>query len=255
MGILESIQKGFSLARKSLSLVFLLFVFGFIFNMINLALTPKTPEAGAPSPVLIIAGVIFIFLTIFFQAGSMGYVRDKIKTGTATLSNFISSGGKYYLRLLVLGLMVSLIIGVFVLFAALAVAFLKGNLVALGILLAILFAALGIYFVVMLFLSPYVAVVDDKTVKESIRLSVRLVKKNILPLLGMSALLVLIGFAIGLVLGAMLAGLSYLIKKEMISQTIFALLSSLVNAYLGITVTAAFINFYLAIADRNNTPA
>ncbi len=256
MGIGESIKKGFGITKKSMSLVMLLFVFGFIFNMINLTLAPKTAEAGTttpPSPILIVAAVIFIFLSIFFQAGSMGYVLDKIKTGAATFSNFTSSGRKYYLRLLLLGLVVSLIIGVFVLLAALAVAFLKDKLVAVGVILAILFAALGIYFVVMLFLSPYAAVVDDKKVKESIGLSMRLVKKNILSLLGISALLILIGFGIGLVLGAILAGLGYLIKQEMITQTIFALLSSFVNAYLGVVVTAAFMNFYLSIQNQSNT--
>ena len=253
MSIGESIKKGFGIAKSSLSLVLLLFVFGFIFNMVNVTLAPKTPDAGAPSPLLIVLGVVFIFLSIFFQAGSMGYVRDRIKAGTATLSNFTSSGRKYYLRLLVLGIVVSFIIGVFVLLAALAVAFLKDKLAVVGVVLAILSAALGIYFLVMLFLSPYAAVADDKKVKESIRLSMKLVKKNILPLLGMTALLILIGFAIGLVLGAALAGLSYVVKQEMISQTIFALLSSLVNAYLGVVVTAAFMNFYLALPERNNT--
>ena len=81
----------------------------------------------------------------------------------------------------------------------------------------------------------------------------RLVKKNILSLLGISALLILIGFGIGLVLGAILAGLGYLIKQEMITQTIFALLSSFVNAYLGVVVTAAFMNFYLSIQNQSNT--
>ncbi len=253
MGIGQAIQKGFGIAKKSLSLVLVLFVFGFIFNMVNLTLAPKTPDAGSPSPLLLVLGVIFIFLTIFLQAGSMGYIHDKIKTGVATLSNFASSGRKYYLRLLVLGLLISLIIGVFVLLAALSVAFFKDNLAVLGVPLAILFGALGIYFVVMLFLSPYATVVDEKTVNQSIKLSMRLVKKNILPLLGMSVLLILIGFVIGLVLGAALAGLSYVVKQEMISQTVFAFLSSLVNAFLGVVVTASFMNFYLSLSDRNNT--
>ena len=252
MAIGDSIKKGFGIARKSMPLVLVLFVLGFIFNMINLKLAPQTADTEAPpSPILIIAGVIFIFLTIFLQAGTMGFVRDKIKTGTATLANFMSAGGKYYLPILVLGIVVSLIIGVFVLLAALVVALLQ-NVQVLSIPLAILFAALGVYFVVMLFLSPYAVVVDDKTVKQSIGLSMKLVKKNILPLLGMSALLILIGFGIGLVLGAVLAGVGALVKQETVSQTVFALLSSFVNSYLGIVVTATFMNFYLAIPDRNN---
>ena len=253
MGIGESIQKGFGTAKKSMPLVTLLFVFGFIFNLVNVFLAPKNPDPNAaPSPALIVLGVVFIFVSIFFQAGSMGFVRDLIKNGKASMASFASGGGKYYLRLLMLGIVVSLIIGIFVLLAALAVAFLKDNLAPIGVVLAIFFGALGVYFVVMLFLSPYAAVVDEKTVGESIKLSMKLVKKNIGPLLGMSALLIVIGFGIGMLLGAVLAGLSYAVKQELASQVVFAVLSSFVNAYLGIVVTAAFMGFYLSLADRNN---
>lgn len=253
MSIGESIKKGFGVASKSMPVVLVLFVLGFVFSMVNLKLAPQTADANTPpSPILIVAGVIFIFLSIFLQAGSLGYVRDRIKTGAATLGSFFSSGGQYYLRILVLGVVVSLIIGVFVLLAALAVGLLQ-NVKFLSIPLAILFAALGLYFVVMLFLSPYAVVVDGKSVKQSISLSMKLVKKNILPLLGLSALLILIGFGIGLGLGALLAGVGYVVKQESISQIVFALFSSLVNAYLGLAVTGAFMTFYLSLSDRNNT--
>ena len=253
MKIGESVSKGFAVTKKSMGLVLVLFVFGFVFNLLNLFLAPPAAAdaAQAPSPALIAVAITFIFITIYFQAGSMAFVRDMVKTGSANLGNFKAGGGKYYLRLLMLGLVVSLIIGVFVLLAALVVSLLQ-NLPVVSIPLAILFAALGIYFVVMLFLSPYAAVVDETGVKASIKLSMKLVKKNILTLLGISAVVILIGFGVGLVLGAILAGISFLIKVEMASQVVFALLSSIVNAYLGVFVTAAFMNFYLSLADRNN---
>ena len=253
MGIGEAIKKGFGTAQKSMPLVALLFALGFIFNLINLFMAPKgaAPNA-APSPTLIVLGVVFIFLTIFLQAGSLGFVRDLLKTGKASLGQFSASGGKYYLRILSLGIVVSLVIGVFVLLAAVSVALLKGGAAAVGVLLAIFFGALGIYFVVLFFLSPYAAVVDEKGVMASIKLSMKLVKKNILPLLAISLLLILIGFGIGMLLGAILAGVSFVIKQETVSQVIFALLSSGVNSYLGVVVTAAFMSFYLALPNRNN---
>ena len=77
-------------------------------------------------------------------------------------------------------------------------------------------------------------------------------KKNVLPLLGVSAILIVIGFGIGMLLGAVLAGLAYAVKQEIVNQVVFALLSSWVNAYLGVVVTAAFMSFYLSLPDRNN---
>lgn len=252
MGIGESIQKGFGIAKKSGSLIILLFVFSAVFNLMNVFLAPANQDPNTPpSPVMIAAGVVFLFLSIYFQSGSMGYVRDLLKTGSATLANFKATAGKYYLRLLCLGIVVSLVIGVFMLVAALALGFLRGNLAPLGVVLAIFFGALGIYFVVLFFLSPYAAVVDEKKVGESIKLSMKLVKKNILFLLGLVLLLVLIGFGIGLLLGAILAGVSFLIKAEMVTQIIFALLSSAVNSYLGVVVTGAFMSFYLSLPERS----
>jgi len=252
MRIKESVSKGFGVAKKSLGLVLVLFAFGFVFNLINLFLAPPTgPDVTqTPPPALVAVMVVFIFLSIFFQAGSMVYVRDLIKAGTANFGNFTSGGGKYYVRMLLLGIVVSLIVGVLVLLAALVAAFLQ-NQPVVSVPLMILCAAFGIYFAVLLFLSPYAVVVDEKGVGASIKLSMKLVKKNILSLLGISALMILIGFGIGLILGGIFAGLSFLIKAEMASQIIFAFLSSLVNSFLGVFVTGAFMNFYLSL-DRNN---
>ncbi len=243
----DSISKGFNIATKSLNLVLVLFVFGAIFNILSILWTPADLPAGAlPPPQLIALGVIFIFLTVFLQAGSMGYVRDAIKTGAHSMASFAANGGRYYLRLFLLGLVVSLVIGVFVLLAALSANFLQG-IPVLGVLLAILFAALGIYFVILFFFAPYAAVVDEKGVGESLKLSMKLVKKNIFPLIGMSLLLIAIGFGIGLVLGALFAGISLVIKSEQTAAMLFAVLSSFVNAMLGVFVTAAFMNYYLRL--------
>jgi hypothetical protein len=256
MGIGEAISKGLGVAKKSMGLVLLLFVFGAVFNVLNVFLAPPVPVEGAeptpPSPAMIAVGVVFIFLTIYFQGGSMAYVRDSVKSGAATLASFTAGGGKYYVKLLLLGLLVAAVIGVFVLLAALVAGFLGSLVPFLAIPAAILLGALGIYFVVLLFLSPYAAVADDQGVGASIKLSMKLVKKNILKLLGISLLVIVIGFGVGLVLGALLAGISVVIKAQQPVQIVFAVLSSFVNAWLGVFVTAAFMNFYLSLPDRNN---
>ncbi len=256
MGIREAIGKGFAVARKSTNLVFVLFAFGAVFNVLNVFLAPPPPAAGAqplpPSPAMIVVGIVFVLLTIYFQAGSMAYVRDFVKSGAATLANFTAGGGKYYVRLLLLGVAVAVIIGAFVLLAAVLAGVLGTAVPVLAIPVAILLAALGIYFVVMLFLSPYAAVVDEQGLKASIKTSMKLVKKNIGKLIGITLWVILIGFGVGIVLGVVLAGVSVVIKAQQPVQIAFAVLSSLVNAFLGVFVTAVFMNFYLSLTDRNN---
>jgi hypothetical protein len=252
MGITEAIAKGFGTAKKNLGLIGVLFAFGFIFSLITLFVAPPNPDPNAPpSPATVVTGIVFLFVMIFLEAGKMAYVRDYLKTGSAAMANFTAGGAKYYLKLLLLGLVISLIVGVLIMLAGLCAAFLQG-LPAVGVVLAILFGALAFYFLVTFFLSPYAAVVDDKSIGDSLKTSTKLVKRNILTLLGITLLLVVIGFGIGLILGAVLAGVSFLVKAEMPTQVIFSVLSSFVNAFLGVAVTGSFMSFYLSQSDRNN---
>ncbi len=256
MGIGEAVSKGIAVTKKSFGLIVILFIFGTIFNVLNVFLAPPPPVAGAtpppPSPVLMVVGAIFVLLTIYFQGGSMAYVRDVVKNGSAAMPNFLAGAGKYYVRLLLLGLVVALVVGVTMIVAALLAGLLGTISQAIAIPVTILLAALGIYFVVLLFLSPYAAVVDELGVGGAIKLSMKLVKKNILKLIGISLLMVVIGFGVGMVLGAILAGVSLALKAQMVTQVVYAVLSSLVNAVLGVLVTASFMNLYLSL-ERNNT--
>ena len=256
MGVAESISKGFAVTKKSLGLIFLLFVFSAVFNVLNVFLSPAVPAVPTdapvpPSPAMMVVSVIFILLTIYFQAGSMAYLRDSVKTGTAALPNFLA-GGKYYVKLLLLGLIVAAVIGITVLLAALAAGLLGAISPFIAVPVTILIAAFGLYIVVMLFLSPYAAVVDEQAVRASVKTSMKLVKKNILKLLGITLMMIAIGFGVGMILGAILAGISALLKAQMVTQVAFAVLSSLVNAVLGVLVTASFTHFYLSLPDRNN---
>ena len=253
MGVIESVSKGFAVTKKSFGLIFLLFVFSAIFNVLNVVLSPAAaPNSSVPpSPAMVAVGVVFLFLTIYFQAGSMAYVRDSVKTGSAALPNFLA-GGKYYIKLFLLGLVIAAVVGVTVLLGALAAGLLGAISPFLGVPVTILVAAFGLYLVVMLFLSPYAVVVDEKGVRAALKTSMGLVKKNILVLLGITLLMVAIGFGVGMVLGAILAGISALLKAPMATQIAFAVLSSLVNSVLGVLVTAAFTVFYLSLPERNN---
>ena len=254
MGIGQSIKKGFGLVAKSMNIVLVLFLVGFVWNLVSIYLQPKgNQEAVSPATTAMIltAAAFFILFSVFIQAGSIGYARDKMKQGSATLQNFVSSGGKYYLPIFVIGLIVALIVILFVLLGSLIYAALAAKMAVLATSIVVFLAVIGIYILILFFLAPYIAIVDNKGPIVSIKQSIGLVRKNLLRLLGLAVLLVIIGFAIGVILGAVLAGISFALKQTAIQQVVFAFLSSFVNALLGLFVTGSFMAFYLGLENKN----
>lgn len=259
MGIMESVKKGFSVAGQSLNLVFVLFGFGLVWNIVNLVLTPRlavspdTPPSAGASAAMIAVGILFILVSFFVQAGSLGYIADKIKTGKAELSAFFAAGGKFYVKMLLLGLFVGLVVGVLLLAIGLLVALLAPTVQILAVILGLLIGAAVIYFILMVFLAPYAIVVDNEKVMASVKKSMGIVKSHLLTVIGIALVLILIGFLIGVLLGVILAILSAAVKGTA-AQVVFAVLSSFVNAYLGVLVSAAFMNLYLS-ASHNTSGA
>jgi len=259
MGVIEAIKKGFSVATKSLGLVLILFIFNLIWNLASIPFArPGLSGPGAvPTPQLtagaLIFSVIFILLSIFVQGGVLGLVRDYIKQGAMKLGSFTSYGLKYYLRLLGLGLIIILIIGIVALIAALIVAAtapLKNTIVTvIATIIAIILGVIGLYYVLLLIMSPYSLVCEELGIIESMKRSARIVRRAIGRVLLLLVLLILIslgigfliGFAIGLVTAAMPTG---------VGQVVIGIVNSAFNGYLGIVMMASFIVFYLALIGK-----
>lgn len=247
MGIGDLIKKGFGAATKSKPLVLLLFGFGLIWNLINIPLAGQIQEGNTGVSFSIVAlSIIFILLSIFMQAGTLGYVRDVVKSGQSTLGAFKESGMKYYLRVLALGIIVGLL--VVVLFAIGAIIFLVlGNAPNLlkAIVGTLLFIA-GMVAVLFLFLAPYAAVADDAPVFDALKSSVDVVKNYFwrIFLTGLALLLVL--FAFGFVLG-LIIGLLTTVLAGTAGQVVSSFLSSLLNAFFGVVVTGTFMTLYLGV--------
>ncbi|OGW82239.1 MAG: hypothetical protein A3C47_02240 [Omnitrophica bacterium RIFCSPHIGHO2_02_FULL_51_18] len=253
MGIGEAIKKGFSITTQSWNLVLALFVFGAIWNIISIFINPTpgaTPDAAATVKIVAV-GLVFIVVSIFVQAGSLGFICEKVKQGSANFSKFFELGGKYYLRIFLLGLLIALIAGGLILLAALAIAALQGTLNVLGIVLGLLLAALGIYLALLFFLAPYAIVADNEKTIAAVKKSVALVRRNMPRLLGILLILVLIGFGIGIVLGIGFAALSAAAPGQA-AQIAFGIVSSFVNAFLGVVVTGSFMAFYLSITNNSD---
>ncbi len=252
MGVMESIKKGFSVTFRNLPLVALLFVFGAIWNLAQLKLAPAAPVGTAPappSPVAIAAGLAFVLISIFVQGGTLGFIRDAVKQGGANFSVFTQSGGKYYLRLLLAGLFIGVIVGVFVLGAVLAVSYLTQAQAAIGVVIAAILGAIGIYVVLLMFLTPYIIVAEDAGVMVSIKKSITMVKHNILKVLGLTLLLVAVGFLAGLLIGVLI-GVASAAGPASVVKLVTALAGSAVNAILGVLVTASFMTLYFGLPQE-----
>ena len=271
MGMLEAIKKGFGVASKNLVLVFVLFVFNLIWNMVNITFMPAgvlpVPGAGtATAPVIpqgaalatLAFSILFILFSIFMQGGSLGVVRDYIKEGKMKLSQFASYGLKYYLRLLGLGLIIILFILIIAAIAALIVAATAplNNVIVTVIasVIAIAIGLAGIYFVILLVMSPYIMVSDEIGVIEAMRRSIRVVKKSFWKILLLLILLVLIAIGIGVLLG-IVAGLLTVALPTKIGQVIIGVVNSLFNGYFGIVMMASFMALYMALAGQEKTVA
>lgn len=254
MGIIESIRKGFGIALKCLGLVAVLFVFNLVGNLATLPFTPAdntNVSARAIAPLMIVS-VLFVILSIFVQGGSLGLVRDVVKGGKADLVAMPKYGVKFFVRLLLLGLIVlSLVVGL-ALAIALLVSLTSGlnNPVISGIVLIISLAlaiASALYFFIPCILSPYAIVCDEAGAVGAIKKAIETGRKpfvKVFKLLGLVVLLVLIALGVGFLVG-LLVGLVSAVLPANASRILMIIVSSAVNSYLGVVATGAFMVYYL----------
>ncbi|MDP3804237.1 MAG: hypothetical protein Q8Q87_01655 [Candidatus Omnitrophota bacterium] len=258
-GILEAIKKGFGVAAKNLGLVLILIVFNMIGSLVSMpfAIQPgQTPTPQVTASALIFS-VVFILISIFFQGASLGLIRDYVKGGIAKLGSFASYGIKYYLRLLSLGLLIILIIGIVALVAGLIVAATTplNNAIVTNIAIAVavaIVAVVGLLYFIPLTLSPYALVCGELGVIAAMKSSLATAKKpfsRVLLLVLLFVLLILIALGIGLVIG-FLVGLLTAVMPAAAGRIAMAIVTSIINGYLGVMMTGSFMVFYLGLKEK-----
>jgi hypothetical protein len=254
MGVIEAIRKGFGVATKSLGLVLVLFVFNLIWNLASIPFVGPAATARPDLAVIaVIISVVFILMSIFVQSGSLALVRDYMKQGKMALGAFAGYGLKYYLRLFLLGLLIVLIIAVVGLVAALivfATTPLNNTIVTIiAAIIAIAIGVIGVYYILLLMLSPYSIVCDEMGVIESMKKSMKTVRKSIGKVILLLVLLILISMGLGFLIG-LLTGFASVVMPVAAGRIFTGVISSLFNGYLGIVMMASFMAFYLAVAEK-----
>jgi len=253
---MDAVKKGFGIATKGLGLVLVMIVFNMVWNLASIPL--NIAPGATPTPQLTMAVVIFsllfILTSIFVQGGALGSVRDYIKEGKIKLASFAPYGMKYYLKLLGVGILIILIIAIVALIAGLIIAGTAplNNVVVTDVAIVIAIAIgviAGFLYFVPLALAPYALVSDDlgviASMKKSIRVTRPLVKTFLLLLLFI--ILILISVAVALIIG-FLAGLAIAAMPVMAGKIFMAVLTSIINGYLGIVMMGSFMTYYLTLS-------
>ncbi len=253
MGVIEAIKKGFGTANKNLGLVLVLFVFNALWAIGSL---PFMAAANASAPVTAAAmvfSIVFILVSVFIQGGTLGLVRDHLKTGSMKLAGFIPHGFKYYLRLFILGLVIVLIVGIVAVIATVIIAATAPlNKVAVTIAatgLAVAIGLVGLYFVVLLIMSPYSMVCDDTGVVAAMKNSMKFVKAKLVKTILLLVLLILISLGVGFLVGFG-TGLATIAVSPRIGHVVIGLVNSIFNGYLGVAMIASFMSFYLGLSGK-----
>jgi hypothetical protein len=260
MGILDTVKKGFSLMVSSLSIVAIFFAYGAVTNFINVQFTSKvqTDPATASNPLMALSialSLLSVFLGLYLQAGSMGYFKEKLQAGKSGLPTFFASGTRYFLPLLIFGLIIMGIVAVASVGSIVMVRTLPRPVAILG---SIVLAAAALTFVVAWFLAPYAIVVNGKSVPAAMKESVALVKQNLVKIVLIGLILIAIGFLVGFVFGLITGVGGAVLNRQnqgAVPQGVIALMSSVVNAFLGVLMTTTFMHFYLKTTGQEHASA
>jgi hypothetical protein len=258
-GVFEAIKKGFGIATKGLGLVSILIVFNIIGNLLSIpfAIDPAQTPTAEQTTAAIIFAVIFILISIFVQGGALALVRDYVKEGKMKLASFASYGAKYYLKLLGLGVLIVLIIAVVAIIAALLIAVTAplNNIIissiAIAIAIAIGVVAALLYFIP-LALSPYALMCEDLGIIASMKRGLAVARKpfvRVFMLVILFLAMFLISLGIGLVFGFIVGMISALIP-EMAAKILMAVVTSIINGYLGVVMMGGFMVYYLGLVAK-----
>ncbi len=260
VGVFEAIKKGFGIASKGLGLVSILFIFNLIGTILGMpfAIQPGQAPTGQQMAGAIIFSVVFIVISIFIQGGALSLIRDSLKEGKMKLASFASYGAKYYLRLLGLGALIVLVIGIVALIAALLIAVTAplNNVIVSSIAVAIAVAigvVAALFYFIPFALSPYALICEELGVIASMKRGLAVAKNpftRVFLLVLLFVILILISLGVGLVFGFIVGAASALIPA-VAGKLLMAVVTSAINGYLGVVMIGAFMSYYLGLTAKS----
>ena len=258
MKVLDAVKKGFDVACKNLNLVLIVFGFSLAGYLILMQISPPmptTPGAGITiTPAVAIFRAVFFLLSVLLYGGIFSLVKDFIKEGKQELSKFIGYGKKFYVRLLGLLLILLLIIWIAAFLAVLIVSLTAAaNNAVLTVVAGIIALVVGAL-EFLLFLSPYVLIVEDVDIISSCKRSIAFVRSNLMKVLGLGLLVGLIwigSFFIVVLIGSIPQLVFNLGGK--VFEIIMGILGVGVGSFLSVIVTASLMSYYSALRSTQTS--
>jgi hypothetical protein len=241
--MMDSVKKALTLSAKALKLFYVLAVANIVANIVNLLLVPAPVDAEmsiGKSFAVIGISIVFALLGIFIYSGALVYVKDLIKGGAANLASFVDNGKKFFLRVLGVSVLLTLVtLGVGIIgFAILAL--LPQILKPVMILIMIL---AGISLAVLFIMPSYALVANDLGVIDSIKKGLIVGKNNFLKILGLLAIMLLIATVVLIVVTIISGILSFILRPA--ASFVAAIVMALYYAAVTILVAIAYMDFYL----------
>jgi hypothetical protein len=189
---------------------------------------------------LIGIGLIFFLSAIFIQGGIIAYIRDLVKTGSASLAPFIGNCVKYFLRMLAIVLL-TLLIGLgwgLLLFAILPVLLpaAKTALLILGIIVLI-----GL--MIMLILPGYALVASELGAIAALRKGVSLAAANFLRVVVILVMLVIIAIVV-MFIGSFITWFLSVALKQALNYSA-AIVMAISSGIVTLLADIVYMDFYL----------
>ncbi len=256
MGITEAVKKGFTLSGKLFKVIALFFILNLVMGLVSLPLA-KPENIGNPSVAVIsfILSLLFFLIFIYLQGGALGAARDVHKSGSWDMSNFSVYGKKYYMRILGLLALYTLVALAIVLILALigsGVLSISDNAFTRTLVFGVA-AIIALFTVILLLLPIYSIVADEKSVMQALKKGVKLGKEHFWPLLGLFTLLIVISIFISLTAGFAI-GLATVPLPLLPGQVLITIVNSAVQSYIPIVMMLALMGYYLSLSREPETP-
>jgi len=240
---MDSIRKAFVLSLKAATIFCVITVFNIIVNVINLMVIPAPVNAEMDikkSLAVIGIGLLFFLLAIFIQGGVIAYIKELVKSGSASLASFISNGSKYFLRMLgIVIITIVIALGWGVLFFGILSALLPALKVAL-LILGLIFL-IGI--MILLILPAYALVGSDLGVMASMRKGVSVTAANFLKVVGILVILIIVGIVV-MFIASFITGLLAIPFKQ-VGGYVAAIVMAISSAVVTLLADIAYMDFYL----------